>query len=229
MYRLSLLPRRVMITTDEVINQAAISGDPDIKMLLNAIVIAEERFIKPTICKELYYDFRAQKNVLVTELNKEYLEDLMSDEADQTVTLKTGNIVNAIEFVTSDWYKELWYEHLWKITAEAVVYIASPTNYSRFEASGEMENNPKSITNEGQGAATVDLNKMKWKMDKMLMDRIDPLLAAMKEWMFDNRNHFAYYNCHNFYKEDASGISIRRKSPWISVYNDRRGTCCDEK
>lgn len=226
MYRLSRLPRRVLITTDEVIKQAAISDNPGINQLLNAIIIAEERFIKPAICKDLYYDFRKQKNVVVTDLNKDYLQELISDESGQMVTFDNGDIINAIEFVESDWYKELWFEHLWKITAEAVVYIASPTNYSRFEAAGEMENNPKVISNEGQGAASVDLNKMKWKMDKMLMDRIDPLLAGMQEWLSDNRGHFAYYNCHNLYRDDATGISTKRKTAWVNVYNDRRRTCC---
>lgn len=231
MYRLSLLPRKVLITTDEVIAQAATDTNPQVSQLLHAIHIAEERFIKPAICKDLYYDFRAQKNVDVTEVNKDYLEDLINvGNTSEPVVLQVGDIVNAIELVTNTWYKQLWYEHLWKIIAECVVYTASPTNFSRFAAAGEMENNPKVISNEGQGAATVDLKKMQWKMDKMLMDRIDPLLAAMHDWMYDNRSQFVYYNCKKFHHHDDtnSGISTLRKSGWIKVYDDHRDKCCDE-
>ena len=237
MYRLSQLPRKVLITTDEVINQGATDNNADSRMLLSAIQIAEERFIKPVLGKELYYDFRNKKNVVVDTINKTYLTDLINEANDsEDIVLKEGDIINAIELVDNEWYKTLWYEHLWKLDAECVVYIASPTNYSRFTASGEMENNPKAITNEGQGAATVDLDKMKWKMDKMLMDRIDPLIAAFDEWMYDSMGYFPLYKNYNLWNRN-DGVSVKRKSPWIhGIYNDRRNGCynndgehCDDR
>lgn len=216
MYRLSRLPRKVLITTDEVIAQAPVDGNPEIGNLLSAIQIAEERFIKPALQKELYYDIRNQKNVVVTLVNKSYMQGLVGTQ------LAIGDIINAIEFVSTQWYKELWNEHLWKLTAECVMYIASPTNFSRYTASGEMENNPKSIT-EGQAAASVDLGKMKWKMDKLMMDRIDPLLAGMREWLFDNRSNFPGYA-----NDNHTGISVQRKTGWVHGIYDRRKTTCSK-
>lgn len=225
MYRLSLLPRKVLISTDEVINQGPTSATPDPRMLLSAIQIAEERFIKPCLGKDLYYDFREQKNVVVTLVNKDYLEDLIDNVE---VVLAVGDIVNAIELVDNDWYVQLWNEHLWKLIAECVVYIASPTNFSQFTAQGEMTNNPKSISFEGDGkaAASVDRKDMEWKLNKMLMDRIDPLIAAMQEWLCDNKLNFPLYkgNC----EKGTDGISLKRKTPWVHVYDNKpREKLCD--
>jgi hypothetical protein len=227
MYRTINLPRKVLISTDEVIAQAPVVAVPEINNILAAIQIAEERFIKPAICKELYYDFRNEKNVVVTDDNKEALEAIMNEKSTGTVLLEVGDIVNAIELVSKPQYKDLWNEYLWKITAECVMYIASPTNYSRYTAQGEMENNPKTIGS-GEGAATVDLGTMKWKMDKLLQDRINPLLTAMHEWLFDNRNIFPLYNCRE-YKQDKDQVSVKGKTAWVNVYdNHRKRRCCDD-
>ena len=225
MYRLSLLPRKVLITTDEVIAQGPTDNSVDPRNLLLAIQIAEERFIKPALGKDLYYDLRLQKNTVVDIVNKAFLEGLVNTgNTSDPVVLQVGDIINALEFVSSSWYKELWNEHLWKLTAECVVFIASPTNFSRYTSAGEMENNPKSITNEGQGAATVDLSKMKWKLDKILMDRIDPLLTAMHDWICDNSGQFALYT-----KDCGCGeLKKGRQTAWVkNIYNDRSNECCD--
>jgi hypothetical protein len=231
MYRLSLLPRKVLITTDEVINQAAIDENPDIKQILSAIIIAEERFIKPTICKDLYYKFREAKNVVVNDLNISYLQsEINIGNSSSLVILKPGQIVNAIEFVDNIWLVTLWNEYLWKIIAETVVYISTPTNYSRFSAAGEMENNPKVISNDGQGSASVGLYTMKWKMDKMLMDRIDPLISSMLVWLNDNRSNFPEYNCYDLvdYNNEHNDVVTTRKTGWVNIYrNRRRDRCCD--
>lgn len=230
MYRLSQLPRKVLITTDEVIAQCASDDSPGVRQLLAAIQIAEERFVLPTIGRDMYYDFRNKKNVIVDSINKAFLTTLINEgNSSEDIVLQTGDIVNAIELVDNDWYKELWTEHLWKLTAECVIYIASPTNFSRFTAAGEMENNPKSITNEGQGAASVDLNKMKWKMDKMLMDRITPLITAFEGWMYHNRGQFPLYKNYNAWNNSDALVDVKRKSPWITgIYNNRNRSCEDE-
>jgi hypothetical protein len=200
-------------------------NSPDPRVLLQSIQIAEDRFIIPAICRELYYDFRNQKNVVVTEGNKTDLQAKFSS-SDPPVTLAIGSFVNAIEQVTNPAYIELWNEYLWKICAEACVYIASPTNYSKFTASGEMVNNPKSITNEGQGATSVDLKDIKWKLDKLLMDRIDPLIAGAHEWMCINKSALPLYTCKECERErksDPSGISYKRKTAWIhNIYPEDR-------
>lgn len=221
MYRVNQLPRKVLITTDEVIAQGPTDTNADPRVLLQAIQIAEDRFVKPAICKDLYNDFRAKKNVVVNSINKANLESAFTD----TVTLEIGEIVNAIELVDNPWYVELWNEHLWKLTAECVVYIASPTNYSKFTSSGEINNNPQvaAMQTEGTGSASVTLKTMQWKMDKILMDRIDPIKAVMHEWICDNIGHFPLYcrqcNC------SSNGISSGRKSGWVHAYDNSKQSC----
>lgn len=227
MYRLNLLPRKVLITTDEVIAQSATDNDVDPRQLLSAIQIAEERFIKPAICKDLYYAFRDAKNVIVNDVNKDLLQEYLNEgleDNQQLYVLKNGDIVNAIELVDDIWLRNLWNEHLWKLIAECVMYIASPTNFSRFTASGEMEANPKSFGSEGQGSASVELGKMKWKMDKLMQDRIDPLIASTQEWLCDNQSHFPLYNCRSCGKHN-DGVSFKRKTGWIHVYENEKKNC----
>lgn len=236
MYKVNKLPRKVLIVSDEVIAWGPTTDNPEVGNIEKAIQIAEERFIKPLICKDLYNDFRTQKNEIVTDINKEYLEDLF----DNGTKLVVGQIVNAIEFCDT-WYRTLWTEHLWKLLAECVIYVASPTNWSKYSAAGEMVNNPKSIAaDSGSGSNSVDLADIKWKMDKLLMDRIDPLIASTQEYLFDNRNYFPKYNCRDFANlcgdnntsgnrlNNNSGISFQRKTAWVhGIYDRRRRDDCD--
>lgn len=224
MYRINPLPRKVLITTDEVVAMSPTDNNPDPRILLHAIQIAEDRFIRQAICKDLYNDFRTKKNVLITAENL----STMKSEFPSGVTLVAGEMVNAIELVQDQYYTDLWNEQLWKLVAECVLYIASPTNYSRYTAAGEMQNNPKTIGMDPQGAATVGLKEMQWKMDKMLMDRIDPIIASTQEYLCDNAAHFPLYNCRKCGKED--GISFKRKTAWIhDVYEDEdSGQNCDD-
>jgi hypothetical protein len=243
MYRISPLPRKVLITSDEVIALAAIEENPGSRILIAAIQIAEERFIRPALGNELYYAFRDKKNVVVTDVNKATLEAMINDseELAEPVVLNVGEILNAAEFMDDDWMKQLWNEHLWKLCAEAVVYIATPTNFSRFTAQGEMQNNPKTLAamGDGKGAASADLPDIKWKMDKLMMDRIDPLISAMNEWICENITHFTNYdkkrcagcgcsdNVNTSTNNNSSGVSYQRKSAWVhDIYDNidkRRG------
>lgn len=227
MYKVNELPRKVLITPDEVIAWGPVANSVDPRNLMQAIQIAEERFIKSMVCKDLYNDFRDKKNVVVTDINKDYLETLFPTGT----ILAVGDFVNALEFCNT-WYKNLWNEHLWKLLSECVVYVASPTNWSKYASAGEMVNNPKSISGEGQGANSVDLRDMKWKMDKMLMDRIDPLIAATQEYLYDNAGYFPFHNCRDLSREygrsadrSGSGISFQRKTPWIHVYDRKKNNC----
>lgn len=230
MYRVNLLPRKVLITSDEVIQLGPVDGTVDPRNLILAIQIAEERFIKKAICKAMYYAFREEKNVVITAINKVYLEGLINvGNSGEPVVLSEGGLVNAIEFVTDDWYKQLWYEHLWKLVAECVVYVATPTNYLRYSSQGEMQNNPKTITGNGEGAVSAEAKDVKWKMDKLLMDRIDPLIESMHEWICDNKEHFPLYDCKDCGYADKNGVSYKRKSAWIHAYNDEETKqCCDD-
>jgi hypothetical protein len=187
MYRLNPLNRNVLITTDEVVAKAPVEQDVDIRNLQNSIEIAEERFIVPLIGEGFYEDFINMKNVVVTSGNKSALQTLVNvGNNGTTITLKEGQIINAIEQVTNTWYVKLWNRYLWKICAECVNYTAMPTNAVKSTASGEMINNPAGPMG-GAGAQGVPLNYLKFKMDKVLMDRIDPLLEAMRVWLCANK------------------------------------------
>lgn len=226
MYQLNLLPRKVLITPDEVIAQGPTGESVDPRNLLKAIQIAEERFIKKVVCKDLYVDFCNKKNVVVTSINKAFLEAEFTG-----VTLEEGQIVNAIELVDNAWYKTLWNEHLWKLIAECVIYTASPTNWLKSTTQGEMLNNPKSIAvmNEGSGAVSGDIKDVQWKMTKLLQDRIDPLIASLQEFMCDNRGYFPLYNCKKCGADDSDGVSMLGKTAFVhGIYNDsRRDSCCE--
>lgn len=227
MYRVLHGKRKHLITSDEVIAVTAISGNVDARQIEAAIQIAEERFIRNAICSDLFDAFREEKNVVVTSINLDFLEDAINESNNydatdpdgiEPIVIQEGDIVNAIENVSSSAYKDLWYEHLWKLIAEAVIYIASPTNFSRFEANGEMNNSPRLIAAEAQGATSVDLPSMKWKMDKMIQDRIDPLIAGMKGWLSENRSSYPLYNCvalSDIRDITNNGVSLLRKTAWV--------------
>ncbi|MCZ2085385.1 MAG: hypothetical protein LC112_14045, partial [Flavobacteriales bacterium] len=214
MYKINPLNRNVLITADEVLFHGPTSHTADHRMIDQAIIIAEERFIKKSICKDLYEDFRNQKNAVVSSSNIATLTagvNLFNNG--EPIVLQNGNIVNALELVTNSWYVKLWNEYLWKICAEVVIYTATPTNFSEYTSQGEMINNPKSILNEGQGATSAGIKEVQWKMDKILMDRIDPLIQAMHDWICENKTEFPKYCKPCACSED--GVSYKRKSGWI--------------
>jgi len=235
MYRLNLLPRKVLITTDEVIRMGPVEETVSPGNLEQAIIIAEERFVKKLMCKDFYNAFRDAKNVIVNSINKPFLEtQINADNTGQSVVLSIGQMINAIEFVDNQWFKNWWFEYGWKIVAECVVYIATPTNYIKYTSQGQMQNNPQmlgGLGSQGAGSASVQLKDIKWTMDKLLMDRIDPLIEASHEWLCDNKINFPEYNC----KECAcangknDGVSYLRKTGYVhDIYDNDLGTnCCN--
>lgn len=222
MYRVLKSTRKTLITADEVVAVTATDNNVDPRQIDAAIQIAEDRFIRNSICQNFYKDFVNRKNVVVTLVNELYLEGLVG------ANLEVGQVVNAIELVSDQDYVDFWHEHLWKWIAECVVYVASPTNYSRFTSSGEMENNPNAASFEGQNSASVPLANMKWKMDKMMQDRIDPLRAAAELYLFNNIGLFPYVDCKNWdVVTTPTGVSKLRKSGWIfGIYDDQKGGRC---
>lgn len=234
MLRLNPLPRKVLITTDEVIAMCPTDNTVSPDNLLQAIIIAEERFVKKLMCPDFYYAMRDEKNTVVTEVNKSFLETQVNiGNTGEAITLDVGDKINGIELVTNEKYKEWWYEFGWKIAAECVLYVATPTNWVRYSTQGEMMNSPKTITNEGSGAASAELKDIKWKMDKLLMDRIDPLIEAHHEWMCSSRAGIAEYNCKDCGGgcgpgRSSDGVSYQRKTGWIhNIYDHGNNGCCD--
>lgn len=224
MYRINQLPRKVLITPDEVIALGPTEHSVDPRNILLSIQNAEDRFIRQALGKDLYNDFRNKKNVLVTDVNKDFLKSFFPTDA----VIQVGQMVNAIELVDNQNYVDLWNEHLWKLIAECVVYIATPTNYIKSTAEGEMVTNPKSIGMTGEGSASVDLKDIKWKMDKAMMDRIDPSLAPMEEYICDNISSFPLYDSKKCNCADNNGVSYKRKTGWVHVYKDTDCRSCND-
>ena len=222
MYLVNPFPRKLIITSDEVIRMSATDTNPDPRVIQQAIQIAEDRFIKNVICKDLYYDFRNKKNVVVDSINIAFLQSLFTSG----VTLNEGEIVNAIELVDNDSYVDLWNEHLWKLIAETVIYIATPTNWSKFSSSGQILKNPKGLPelSERGGDTSVSIKDLQFLMDKSLMDRIDPLRSSLEEYLFDNQASFPLYNCKNLSKP-SDGVSMNRKTAWVHGIYDKKRNC----
>jgi hypothetical protein len=221
MYRVNPLNRNVLIMPDEVAFHADL-GEYDPKNILSAIIIAEERFIKKTVCKDLYEDFRNQKNIVVTAENKDALQTLVNaGNTGPQITLAVDDVVNAIEEVTNTWYKTLWNEYLWKICAECVVFISTPGRWMVSVPKGEIHNNPPSIA-ETRETSSGDLKDVRWKMDKILQDRIDPLLVAMQEWLCENKDEFEYFTCVDCPDDDCEDETYKnKKTGWVhNIYDE---------
>lgn len=215
MYNLNSLPRKVLITYEEVLEQSTLGAKSDASNIRQAIQIAEERFIVPLLGWELYNDFREKKNVLVGETNLAYLQDKVG----KTPVLRIGQYVNAIELVDTIWYQSLWIEHLWKITAEAVAYVSNPTNWVKQEAAGILMSNPKTPLSDGAGANSVDLKDLKWIQDNALMNRIDPLISGMKGWIGLHSTYFPLWPRDSACCGEQES-QVERKSPYVNIYKN---------
>ena len=191
MYRVNTLPRKVLITVDEVISMTNTSHTLDRRTIEPAIIIAEERIVRPALGFNFYEHLRELKNQIVTIANKVALEKLVNDsikdalpagETFDKVILEIGSYVNASIYLNSEDLL-LWNEYLWKLTAEAVRFIALPQNYVQFTSQGLIHNNPVAIGLDGEKTTTPELRTTKWLMDKAMHDVIDPLIEAMHEWL----------------------------------------------
>lgn len=220
MYQINPLKRFVLITADEVLFHAPTSHTADKRMIEQAIIIAEERFIKPSLCPALYESIRSQKNWTVVTHSQDTANIRDSLPTAFLASLSIGDIVNAIELVKDTAIVDLWNEYLWKICAECVVYTATPTNFISYTAQGEMINNPKNILSDSQGSNSANQPEVQWKMNKLLMDRIDPLINAMHNYLCANRTNFAAYTCKHC-THDKNGIQVNRKSPWVMAYTNK--------
>lgn len=231
MYRLNPLMRNVLITTDEVIFHAPTKHTLDPRTIQQSIIIAEERFIRPALCYDLYESIVTAKNKLVTAENKDALQNEINGSlapGSQSVVLKEGDIVNAIEYLSGD-YITLWKTHLWKLTAECVMLLAVPEAFVQFASEGVVHTSPMASAINASGISTPELKSVRWAMDKKLMDRIDPLIEAMHVWICKQRSSdsskYAGYckacDC------SADGVAYKRKSDWVmGVYDDDQNCDC---
>lgn len=180
------LRTKVLITTDEVQFHAPTDSNIDVRVILQSIIIAERRFIKPMVGKTVYEALINSKNMLVTSGNKAALQtDLNTGRGSDREVI----VLNEGDYVNSDTYLDvkqlaLWQEHLHKLTAECVWYCALPVNRSRFTAKGVIKNFPETISQE-QESVTTDLKDLKHLMDAGLFTRVSPLIEDMHRYMCD--------------------------------------------
>ncbi|MVT11385.1 hypothetical protein [Chitinophaga tropicalis] len=221
MYRINRLMRGVLITTDEVLFHAPTQQTIDPRIIEQSIIVAEERIIRPALSDDLYYALIEQKNTEVTAENKATLEQQINDslpEGSEPVVLAVGEIVNAMEFLNAGNMK-LWKQHLWKLTAECVMLLATPEGFVQFGAQGIIHTQPASSPMNTSGLVTPELRSVKWVMDKKMMDRIDPLTEAMHAWLCRYKADYSLYKrdcgC------DAKGVAYKRKSDIVlGLYDD---------
>lgn len=226
MYQANNLERKVLITPKEVIFHAPTTHTIDERSILNSIIIAESRFVAPCLGYDFYNALLDQKNVVVTTGNQSTLltkinafETSIGETTLTTVdSIPEGTIINAWEEMATAAYKTLWKDHLWKYIAECVECVLIVPTWLQHTAQGQQKNNPEVIGSNGQNSVTGDLKDVRYKEDKFLQDRIDPLRAAMEYYLCKNTTSFPLYTCKD---TSADGVSLSRKSPIIhGVYDD---------
>lgn len=229
MYRLVPFTRSVLITTDEVIHHTGQNHTLDPRRIQDSIIVAEERFIREVLGFDFYESLRTSKNTVVTSGNKATLETAINLTLETPITLTVGDIVNAREFLTGA-NLLLWDEFLWKLIAECVMFLAFPENYSDFTSSGIVHNNPTAVGFDGAKTQTPGLKTIQWQMDKKLMERIDPLISRMHQWICKKKaaDSSLYLSYTKECLCDEDGVSIQRKSDiLLDIYgdNDETGSC----
>lgn len=223
MTSLNPLKTNVLITTDEVLFHAPMEGTADPRSILQSIIIAERRFIKPMLGHAVYDALIAAKNVVVTSLNKVALQSTVNlgRAGRETITLTEGDIVNSDDTLSAA-QKILWKDYLHKITAECVYFVALPVNRSKFTPQGVMQNSPQSIASTAS-SATIDLRDLKHLMDRSLQDRISPLMEDMHQYLCKSKYTGYNKDC----SCDSNGNLYKKKTDIIlNMYdNDEKCRC----
>jgi hypothetical protein len=224
MYNVNLLKQNVLITPAEVIHHAPVDHTFDPRIIMNSIIIAEERFIRPALGNGLYDLMASEKNVLVDSTN---IADLQTHFDD--VTLQEGDLVNAYEFLTVENLK-LWKGgNLWKLCAEAVIMLVIPDQYIHTTTSGVVHKAPPASVMSAAQVVAPDLAGVKWLMDKKTMDRIDPLTEAVKNFICRYPTDYPLYTWCPCKDDCASDQGTGGgKSGWVTgIYDEQDKRCCD--
>ncbi|MFB6453711.1 hypothetical protein ACE38W_00445 [Chitinophaga sp. Hz27] len=214
---------------DEVIKHAETPHDIDHRKILQSIIVAEERLVRPCLGDAFYYALLDAKNVQVTLANRDSLQGQIEAAGYTEITLQIGNILNSSDFLPTS-FLTLWQQHLWKLTAECVMLSAIPGNFVQFTSAAVVHGVPASGPMTTAGVVSPSLSAVKWSMDKQMMDRIDPLMEAMHAWLCHHKSEYPLYKkdcgC------DAKGIAYKRKSDIIlGLYDDtdnQKSYCCYE-
>lgn len=231
MYQVNSLNVKCLITPREYIGQSPSTEVIDERMIWSNILIAERRFILPLLGYDFYTALVDSKNVVITSGNQAAMltkvNDYLTSISGTTITssdLPVGMMVNAAEEMTEA-NQTLWKDYLCKLAAEAVELVMIVPTWVQHTNQGQQKNNPEVIGGNGQGSASADLKEVKYKEDKFLQDRIDPLTAALKMFLCKNKTTYPLYTgaCG---ENDTDGVSFHRKSPIImGIYDDDETTC----
>lgn len=181
------LRTEVLLTSDEVIFHAPTDHQADPRVLLQNIIIAERRFVKPVIGESLYQTLIEKKNVLVTVGNKSSLQidvNVGRGSDREPITLNEGDFVNSDTYFDAN-QLALWKKHLHKIAAECVWLVALPVNRAHFVAGGVVKNYPDSIS-ENRTSVTIDLPDLKHLRDIGLNERVTVLIQDMHDYLCKN-------------------------------------------
>lgn len=228
MYRINYLQRNVLITPDEVIFHAPTDHTVDARKIESAIIIAEERFIRPALTYELYEQLVTEKNRTISTANKTETQTTINTSLtrnSEMVQLHVGDTVNAVEYMFSA-SQRLWKEHLWKLVAESVMLMAMPDAFVQFGSAGVIHATPPAGPMTTTGMVTPQLAAVKWTMDKKLMDRIDPLTEAMH--LFICKNKALYPNYDRPCDCDSKGVAYKRKTNFVlGIYDEEPKRCCN--
>lgn len=226
MIGVNLLRTKVLITTDEVMFHAPIDNDGDARTIMNNIIIAERRFIKPILGPIVYNALIDNKNLIVTSSNKAALQVIVNEmrgEDREDITLKIGDYVNSDTYLNEQ-QLDLWINYLHKIVAECVWFVALPVNRARFTAKGVIKNFPESIAQD-QESVTIDLKDLKHLLDKGLQERITPLIDDLHQYLcaVGYPGYTRDCGCDKTSTKKQSGVIF-------GLYDDddRKGKCCEE-
>lgn len=235
MYRINPLKRNVLITVDEVIFHGPTQHTLDPRVIEQSIIVAEEGIIRVALGYDFYQALILEKNTLITDANKSAQQTLITESLPtdaQDVVLNTGDIVNALEYLSAD-NLTLWKEHLWKLTAEVVIMIAYPEGFVQIGSEGVHHKAPPAGPMTSGGIVSPDLRTMKWALDKKMMLRIDPLREAMHLWLCKQQDEDddKYPDYEKTCDCNADGVPYKRKTDMIlGLYDDEdeiTTSCCD--
>lgn len=227
MYRFNRFQRPVMIIADEVVAKMASEGF-DLRILENSIEVAEEKYIRPLFGYRMYEDFIEQKNVTITTDNRAaMLVKINTSLTASGITniveadLPVGSVINSIEEVLDENYRDLWFRYLWRICAEAVDAAHTIPTWLRTTNQGQQKHNPAGFASDGK-ISTGSRDDIAFKLDRMVQGRIGSLVDGMKEWMSHRKAAFPYYEF-----PDCSILQKGRKAGFVlGIYDEktRRGS-----
>ncbi len=219
------LRTKVLITVDEVLFHAPIDQVGDVRTILQNIIIAERRFIKPILGAGIYKTLIDTKNKLVTEANLAASNTEVNEGRSarrEAIVLVPGDYINSDTYLSTT-EQELWNDYLHKLVAEAVWFTALVVNRSRFTAQGIIQNFPDNIGSTAS-TATIQLRDLKHLMDRGLLDRIEPLIDDMHSFMCVTRYPGYTRDC------GCDGTGTARKSDIIlGMYDEEESCGCGRK